>query len=196
MFLATLFGWNEGCSQPTHRSTEELVTETLMVELSSHVKRLEKMQRERIMEYHKLKAGVDYSWLITLPRQGYEIAPGEMLELRDICSKIKPAQCGPVILRFRKLVTEYEPEVYELSRIFHSVLQDFIEQEEKDEARRMMDYRFQKQRAKSLAFVGLKSRLKINPFKNEAQTISETEPGLTVARRTRSMPEFNTSEVM
>lgn len=102
MFLAGLFGWNDPDGSPAKlapRSSAELVEETLMLELGSHLKRAEKQQRERLIEYRRVKNGVDYTWLASVPRQGYEVSPGDQLELRDICSKISPSQCGPVILR-------------------------------------------------------------------------------------------------
>lgn len=103
MFLAGLFGWNDSgnsAQKLAPRSSEEMVTETLMLELGSHLKRAEKHQRERFVEYRRVKSGVDYTWLASVPRQGFEITPGEQLELRDICSKISPSQCGPAILRY------------------------------------------------------------------------------------------------
>ncbi|XP_014354249.1 protein RD3-like [Latimeria chalumnae] len=192
MFLSGLFGWTEGCPKPSPRTTTELVTETLMLELSIHLKRSEKLHRERAIEYRRVKSGVDYSWLISPPRQGFELAPGEMLELQELCSQIKPTHCGPALLRFRKLVTEYEPEVQEVPRIFRSVLQDFTAQAEEEEERLLMQANWEKNRTKSLSFLTFKSRIRINPFKNENQ--GQLETGLIAARRVRSMPEFSTTE--
>ncbi|XP_056384516.1 protein RD3-like [Hyla sarda] len=196
MFLAGLFGWNDpdgSAAKLPPRSSEELVTETLMLELGSHLKRAEKQQRERLIEYRRVKNGVDYTWLASIPRQGYEISPGDQLELRDICSKINPSQCGPVILRFRRLMLEFEPEGSEIPRLFRSVLQDFVSQEE--EEKKMEDNRLEKRRrAKSLATFSFKPpRLRVNPFQLEDAHCSDTESEMAASGRARSksMPEFN-----
>ncbi|XP_073410417.1 protein RD3-like [Dendrobates tinctorius] len=196
MFLASLFGWNDPDGSTVKlapRSSSELVTETLMLELGSHVKRAEKQQRERLIEYRRVKNGVDYTWLASVPRQGFEVSPGDQLELRDICSKISPSQCGPVILRFRRLMMEFEPEGTEIPRLFRSVLQDFLSQEE--EQQKTQEGRWEKRRrAKSLATFSFKPpRLRVNPFQLEDTHNSDTESELVTAgrARSRSMPEFS-----
>ncbi|KAM3920012.1 protein RD3-like [Leptodactylus fuscus] len=195
MFLAGLFGWNDpdgSAVKLAPRSSAELVTETLMLELGSHLKRAEKQQRERFIEYRRVKNGVDYTWLASVPRQGYDISPGDQLELRDICSKISPSQCGPVILRFRRLMLEFEPEGAEIPRLFRTVLQDFMTQEE--ELQKTKDGRLaQRRRAKSLATFSFKpARLRVNPFQMEDAHGSDTESEMVSAGRSRSksMPEF------
>ncbi|XP_068116343.1 protein RD3-like [Hyperolius riggenbachi] len=201
MFLAGLFGWNDSdgpAMKLAPRTSGELVTETLMLELGSHLKRAEKQQRERLIEYRRVKSGVDYTWLASIPRQGYQITPGDQLELRDICSKISPSQCGPVILRFRRLMLEFEPEGAEIPRLFRSVLQDFVAQEE-EQRRKKQDVHWEKRRrAKSLATFNFKPpRLRVNPFQLEEAHSSDTESELMASGRARSksMPEFNTREV-
>lgn len=79
-----------------------MVVETLMMELSWQMKQAEKQQRERENEYRKIKTGVDYGWLVSYPKQSYDISPGERLQLEDMCTKIHPSYCGPVILRYRE----------------------------------------------------------------------------------------------
>ncbi|XP_069821480.1 protein RD3-like isoform X2 [Dendropsophus ebraccatus] len=195
MFLAGLFGWNDSdgsSAKLAPRSSAELVTETLMLELGSHLKRAEKQQRERLIEYRRVKNGVDYTWLASFPRQGYEISPGDQLDLRDICSKISPSQCGPVILRFRRLMLEFEPEGAEIPRLFRSVLQDFVSQEELQ--RKIQDNRWEKRRrAKSLATFNFKPpRIRVNPFQLEDAHGSDTESEMASGRaRSKSMPEFS-----
>ncbi|XP_060711504.1 protein RD3-like [Hemiscyllium ocellatum] len=193
MFLSSLFDWSERCSTLAPRSEEELVTNTLTLELSAQLKRAEKMHRERAVECKRLKQGVDYSWLMAQPKLGYQIPPGEQLELQELCSKIKPSQCGPLILRFRKLIREFESEVPEIPRIFRLTLLDFIEQEQEEEARRILMRQMESKRGHSLSGLTLRSRLKINPFCQE-EGIKEAGTGLLAARRVRSMPEFNIRE--
>ncbi|KAG9475512.1 protein RD3-like [Eleutherodactylus coqui] len=196
MFLAGLFGWNDpvgSAVKPAPRSSEELVTQTLMLELGTHLKRAEKQQRERLNEYRRMKNGVDYTWLASIPRRSYEISPGDQLELRDICSKIRPSQCGPAILRFRKLMLEFEPEAMEIPRLFRSVLQDHMTQE--NEQQKSQDGRWMKhKRTRSLATFSFKpSRLQVMPFQLEESQDSDIE-GQQVAScraRSKSMPAFN-----
>lgn len=85
---------------PDQRSPEELVTKMLMLELGFLVKRTERLRQERATENRRRSSCVDYSWLAAAPQKSsYEIPPGEILELQDLCAKIPPSQCGPLILR-------------------------------------------------------------------------------------------------
>ncbi|XP_021248290.1 protein RD3 isoform X3 [Numida meleagris] len=99
MSLASWFRWNEPPNRISQRNPTEMVVETLMMELSWQIKQAEKQQRERENEYRKIKTGVDYGWLVSYPKQSYDISPGERLQLEDMCTKIHPSYCGPVILR-------------------------------------------------------------------------------------------------
>lgn len=102
MSLASWFRWNEPPHRISQRNPTEMVVETLMMELSWQIKQAEKQQRERENEYRKIKTGVDYGWLVSYPKQSYDISPGERLQLEDMCTKIHPSYCGPVILRYSK----------------------------------------------------------------------------------------------
>lgn len=89
---------------PGQRSTEELVTNTLMLELGAMVKRTERIHLERATEGRRRRRSssstVDYSWLANTPHpHHYELTPSDLLELQDLCAKIPPAQCGPLIVR-------------------------------------------------------------------------------------------------
>ncbi|XP_075426182.1 protein RD3-like [Ascaphus truei] len=189
MFLAGLFGWNDtegSVMKPAPRSSTELVTETLMLELASHLKRSQRQQRERLIECKRFKSGVDYTWLASTPQQSFELNPEDQLELMNTCSKISPSQCGPIILRFRRLMLELEPESAEIPRLFRSVLHDFLAQEE-EQFRKQRDTRWEKRRrAKSLAAFSFKQCLRINPFQLEDTCGSDTETELTASGRVRS----------
>lgn len=89
---------------PGQRSTEEMVTNTLMLELGAMVKRTERIRLERATEGRRRRRSssstADYSWLANIPApQPFELTPNDLLELQDFCAKIPPAQCGPVIVR-------------------------------------------------------------------------------------------------
>ncbi|XP_078389128.1 protein RD3-like [Cetorhinus maximus] len=190
MFLSSIFHSDDrrlGLTPPTEG---ELVTHTLTLELSSQLKRAEKMHRERLAEWKRAKQGVDYSWLVAQPRRGYQVSPQEQLELEELCSKIKPSQCGPFILRFRRLVRGFESEAPEIPRVFRLALLDFIEQEEEEEARQILRRQAEGKRRNSLSILTWRCRLKFNPFPREDR-MQEEAPGLPVARRTKSLPKFN-----
>ncbi|XP_028649673.1 protein RD3-like [Erpetoichthys calabaricus] len=203
MFPWSLFTSLGSQPLPSPRSTEELVSETLMLEFESLLKRCEKLQYERVMEGRRRRSSVDYSWLASPPRVTFQLSPGELLELQDLCVKILPSQCGPVILRFRKLVTEYEPDVHEVSRIFRSVLCDTLDEEpQQKQDFKPPPHHWDKRRTKSLSLMSFKSRLRINPFRNTATCANEEEEqwpndeemGMAVARRVQSMPEISPLE--
>lgn len=69
----------------------------LMLELGSLLKHL---HQERATENRRHSSSVDYSWLAAPPhKSSYEIPAGEMLEFQDLCAKVSPSQCSPLILR-------------------------------------------------------------------------------------------------
>lgn len=89
---------------PGQRTAEELVTNTLMLELGAMVKRTERIRLEREAEGRRRRrssaSAVDYSWLASNPTpQPYELTPNDLLELQDLCVKIPPVKCGPLIVR-------------------------------------------------------------------------------------------------
>ncbi|KAK6466424.1 protein RD3-like [Huso huso] len=140
MFSMALFGSSQPLPSP--RSSE-----MLMSELGSLLRRSEQLQLERAAEGRRRRSSVDYTWLTVTPKPTYQLSPGETLELQDLCAKIQPSECGPVILR--ELVMEYEPDVHE---------------EEEEVGNSYWD----KQRSKSLSVMTFKSRLRINPSRNPA----------------------------
>ena len=87
---------------PGQRTAEELVTNTLMLELGAMVKRTERIRLERATEGRRRRSSssADYSWLAAPPAiQPYELTPRDLLELQDLCAKVPPPECGPVIAR-------------------------------------------------------------------------------------------------
>ncbi|TWW55702.1 protein RD3 [Takifugu rubripes] len=149
---------------PGQRTAEELVTNTLMLELGAMVKRTERIRLERAAEGRRRRrsssSAVDYSWLASNPTpQPYELTPNDLLELQDLCVKIPPVKCGPLIVRFRKLVSQMEPEVHEVPRLFRSVLNEFVDDMNANED--TQDPVVEKQqRSKSLSFDVFRSKLR------------------------------------
>ncbi|XP_060115543.1 protein RD3 isoform X2 [Heteronotia binoei] len=194
MSLASWFRWNEPPRRISERSPTEMVIETLMMELGWQIKEAEKQQRDRENEYRKIKTGVDYSWLISYQKHNYDISPGERLQLEDLCSKIHPSYCGPVVIRFRQLITEYEPEAPEVSRLFRSALHDVLEKMKEEEEAKKLARQWNTKHRTSLSLTTFKSRSRISPFSSDIKTISEdVERGTDPTRRVWSMPEFRST---
>lgn len=87
---------------PGRRTPEELVTNTLMLELGAMVKRTERicLERDANVRRRSSSSSVDYSWLAgPQPRVRYELTPGDVVDLQELCAKVPPQQCGPVIVR-------------------------------------------------------------------------------------------------
>ncbi|XP_039549950.1 protein RD3 isoform X2 [Pimephales promelas] len=174
----------------------------LLFELDSLVKRAERLRQERATENRRRSSCVDYSWLATAPpRSSYEIPPVAMLELQDLCAKIPPSQCGPLILRLRKVVTEEEPDVTEVSRLFRSVLCKYLDEMEEG-ATRERAQKTRVNRSKSMSVINLRSRLRINPLwsrvtaghHDEEEDWDEDNIHRNRRIRIRSMPDISVVE--
>ncbi|KAI7801590.1 RD3 domain-containing protein [Triplophysa rosa] len=148
---------------PGQRSPEELVTNTLMLELGAVVKRTERIRLEKEAQSRRRRnsSSADYSWLAgPQPHVPYELTPGDVLDLQDLCAQIPPQQCGPVIVRFRKLVSEFEPEVPEVPKLFRTVLRNCLDELQGDAELQDRINRWEKQRSKSLSFVTFRSKFR------------------------------------
>uniref|UniRef100_A0A8C2IQS5 Protein RD3-like n=1 Tax=Cyprinus carpio TaxID=7962 RepID=A0A8C2IQS5_CYPCA len=195
-----MFLWSSVFSRepqvPGQRSPEELVINMLMLELGSLLKRTERLRQERVTENRRRSSSVDYSWLAAPPQKSsYEIPAGEMLELQDLCAKVSPSQCGPLILRLRKVMTEVEPEVTEVSRLFRSVLCNFqAEVEEAEASKRALKARAS--RSKSMSVINpLWSRVTVSrDAEDQAEEDDEDEDSIHKNRRIRSMPDISVVE--
>ncbi|XP_007951917.1 protein RD3 [Orycteropus afer afer] len=189
MSLIPWLRWNEAPPRLSSQSPAEMVLETLMMELAGQMREAERQQRERRNSNRKIRTGVDYSWLASVPRPTYNLSPGERLQLEDVCAKIHPSYCGPAILRFRQLVAEHEPEVQEVARLFRSVLQEVLERmKEEEEAHRLTRQWSLRPRGSLATF---KTRARISPFASDIRTISEdVERDTPPPPRAWSMPEF------
>ncbi|XP_076149108.1 protein RD3 [Alosa pseudoharengus] len=149
---------------PGQRTSEELVINTLMLELGAMVKRTERVRLERAAQgrrRHSSSSSVDYSWLASVPvKAPFELTPGDVMGLQDLCSKIPPHLCGPAIVRFRKVVTEMEPDVQDVPRLFRTVLLNCLEEMESDAEMQARANLWEKQRSRSLSFVSFRSRFR------------------------------------
>ncbi|XP_023808799.1 protein RD3 [Oryzias latipes] len=159
--MASWFSWNEPYCRSPRRDPADVVTDTLMLELSWQLKETERQQRERENEYRRLKSGVDYSWLASTPRSSFNISTGERLALEDLCSKVPPSCCGMVILKFRDLIQTNEPEAHEVSGLFRSVVMEMLDGLKEEQEAQRLSRQWNHKRAMSMNF---KSRIRINPF--------------------------------
>ncbi|XP_039454362.1 protein RD3 [Oreochromis aureus] len=162
--MASWFSWNEPYYRTPRRDPADVVTDTLMLELSWQLKESEKQQREKENEYRRMKTGVDYSWLASTPRSTYNISTGERLGLEDLCAKVPPSCCGLVILKFREAMQANEPEVHEVSGLFRSVLMEALDHLKEEQEAERLARQWNNKRAMSVSLMNFRSRIKINPF--------------------------------
>uniref|UniRef100_A0A8C2CLK2 Zgc:162144 n=1 Tax=Cyprinus carpio TaxID=7962 RepID=A0A8C2CLK2_CYPCA len=217
LLLSQMFPWSVVFSPepkvPGQRTSEELVSNTLMLELGAMVKRTERIQLEKAAETRKRRnsSSADYSWLAgPQPHVPYELTPGDVLDLQDLCTQIPPQLCGPLIVRFRKLVSEFEPQVPDVPKLFQGVLRNCLDELQGDTELQNRVNRWEKQRSKSLSFVTFRSKFRTlnrgkgsfggsrNNLQEENTWSDEDEEAVeqvTTAMRTRkgrslSMPEI------
>ncbi|XP_059372173.1 RD3 domain-containing protein [Carassius carassius] len=202
---------------PGQRTSEELVSNTLMLELGAMVKRTERIQMEKAVETRRRRSSssADYSWLAgPQPHVPYELTPGDVLELQDLSAQIPPQLCGPTIVRFRKLVSEFEPEVHDVPKLFRGVLRKCLDELQGDAELQNRVNRWEKEHSKSLSFDTFRSKFRTlnrgkgsfsgshNNLQEENTWSDEDEEAaeqVTTAMRTRkgrslSMPEITPLE--
>ncbi|KAE8600555.1 hypothetical protein XENTR_v10013308 [Xenopus tropicalis] len=195
MAFPSWFRWSDSQLRLPSRNPNDMVVDTLMMELGWQIKQAERLQRDKENEYRKIKTGVDYSWLVSYPKHSFDISPGERLQLEDACSKVHPSYCGPIILRFRQIVAEYDPDVKEVPHLFRSVLQEAAEKMKEEDEVKKLARQWTTKRAMSMSLTTFKSRARIYPFMSDIKTISEdVEREAEPARRVWSMPEFRTTK--
>ncbi|KAL7853708.1 hypothetical protein AOLI_G00205520 [Acnodon oligacanthus] len=100
-----------------------------MLKLGSLLKFTQRFHQKRAAEGHKFNSCVDHSWLSEYHQKLlYKHVAGELLELQDLCFKNSPCQGRYIILRFRKLVRELEPEASKVIELFPLILCDSLDE--------------------------------------------------------------------
>lgn len=123
-----------GDQQPPEKPENVVVAESILMELDYQMKEACEHNRQKILEEkRKLAGGVDYSWLSLSKEKSYEIPQLERLELEETCLKVKPDECGRIILMFRDALVR-EPEVHEIPRIMRAVICQVLEGRPKEES--------------------------------------------------------------
>lgn len=122
--------------------------------------------------------------------------------LFNLGQKKLDSMCFHVLFRLRKVVTEVEPDVTEVSRLFRSVLCNYLDEVEERTARETPKARIN--RSKSMSVINLRARLRINPLWSRVRAgrdgedlpeeDEEDEDNIQRNRRIRSMPDISLVE--
>ena len=119
---------------PPEKPENVVVAESLLMELDYQMKEAaERMKLQEQENKRRMSGGVDYSWLVIAKDKQYEMPQLERLELEDICMKIKPDECGRVIIMFRDALVR-DPDVQEIPRILRAVLHQVLDGRPKEES--------------------------------------------------------------
>ncbi|CAH1783089.1 unnamed protein product [Owenia fusiformis] len=136
MSLTWIKNWAPEPSNQQHvpeKSESTAVMESLLMEMDFQIKEKDRDKREaEVEEKRKISGGVDYSWLITQPPKGYQLPQLEHLELEELCSKVKPAECGQVITTFRNMI-ENVREPNEVPKVLRACVLQVLERRPKEE---------------------------------------------------------------
>lgn len=160
--------WGDQGPERSHgRAPEEVVCDTLMMELDWQCKEAERAQRDRESEFQRLRSGVDYTWLKTTPKSTYSLSTGERLGLEELCCQVPSSYCGLVIVRLREAVQAEEPEVQEVSGLFRSVLLRTLDQVREDQDAQRLAQQWSSHK-RSVSLINFRSRLRINPFSSSS----------------------------
>ena len=119
--------------QPPEKPENVVVAESLLMELDYQMKEAnDRWKAQQQEQRRRLSGGVDYSWLVISKEKQYEMPQLDRLELEDICMKIKPDECGRVIIMFRDSLLR-EPEVQEIPRILRAIIHQVLEGRPKED---------------------------------------------------------------
>ena len=163
--------------------------ESLVLELESQCRDLEKMYRDRELEEKRKQTMVDYSWLISSPQKHYEVPQLERLELEELCYNVKPSECGKIISSFRDSLLN-EPKVSDLPRIMKACVHQALDQRPKEET--LTDWVSKK--TASLTSMKLRPQSKVMPFAAdmddiESQSSASTESDL----KAQTLPRYSSN---
>ncbi|CAJ0968099.1 unnamed protein product [Ranitomeya imitator] len=144
-----------------------------------------KLEEVWTLQLWSQQSGGDFSALCSSPLGDSTLA--ELLRFLPLLNNITH--------RFRQMVSEYEPEVHEVPRLFRAVLQEASEKMKEEEDVKKLARQWNTKRAMSLSLTTFKSRARIYPFLSDIKTISEdVEREVEPTRRVWSMPEFRTTK--
>ncbi|KAK2497841.1 hypothetical protein MC885_006944 [Smutsia gigantea] len=125
-----LFSWMKwpkyGSYKPTQYAGSDVVTNTLLRELTWHLKERERVTQEIENEQKARKTGVDYNWLRNYQNPHTTIPATEQRHLEVLCSQVQPYQTGTILSRFREVLAENDVLPWEIVYIFKQVLRDFL----------------------------------------------------------------------
>ncbi|XP_002737849.1 protein RD3-like [Saccoglossus kowalevskii] len=187
-----LTSWFRGADyRPPEKCESIVVAESLLLELDTQMKEIERISREKEQEDKMKNSCVDYTWLISAPSKSFEMPQIQRLEIEELCSKVKPQESGKVITRFREILLR-KPCVEEIPPLFKAVLQQVLQERPKEES--LGEWVLK--RTASLTKLKPSLHTRVYPFggsgsDNESTGTDETE--MTETRRVMSLPEFTNS---
>ncbi|XP_074645972.1 protein RD3-like [Tubulanus polymorphus] len=167
--------WNTSSSETGYRTGNKpeplMVAESLLTELDFQIRDLEKLSAEREQETRRRQTGVDYSWLMTrCPAKSYQVPQLERLGLEELCYKVKPCECGPIIEEFRRCL-ESPRNPTEMPHLLRTVIHKQLDQRPKPET---LLGNWVK-RTTSLTNLRSRKRTKISPVYDDDDEIDELE---------------------
>ncbi|XP_069921548.1 protein RD3-like [Oryctolagus cuniculus] len=125
-----LFGWMKWPKADAYKATanagSDAATQTLLRELTWHLKERERFIQEIENEQKGKKAGVDCNWLRSHQSPHAAIPATEQRQLEVLCSQVQACQTAAVLSRFREVLAENDVLPWEIVYIFKQVLRDFL----------------------------------------------------------------------
>jgi hypothetical protein len=81
----------------------------------------------------RVEGSVDYSWLAVKPNyKSYKIPQAERMEMDELCTKVKPDECGRIINVFRDALSLATP-IEEVPRLLRASILQVIDSRVKEE---------------------------------------------------------------
>ncbi|XP_044517822.1 protein RD3-like [Gracilinanus agilis] len=168
-----LFSWMKWSKRDSHKSTHypgsDVVTKTLLRELTWHLKERERLVQEIENEQKVKKTGVDYNWLKNYQNPQATIPATEQRQLEVLCSQVQPCQTGTILSRFREVLAENDVLPWEIVYIFKQVLRDFLTNAEKQSQQEELEDTWNTNHSVHFGVLGESTK---NSDKEEIPTIS------------------------
>ena len=133
--MSSNWWWRGGKdSQRFDASPEQLVSESLQLELDFQLRQAQERVEARDRQDRAQQGVADYSWLATTPPlpPGYDLPHIERLQLEELCAKVQPNECGGVISAFREAMLR-EPEPHDVGTKLRAIIVQTVERRPKEE---------------------------------------------------------------
>lgn len=190
MLLSNFGSRLQATNVPPSKPDSVIVCETLMNELESQMKEIERLQAEKDQEEKRRTNTADYSWLMSSPTKNtYHLSPVDRLVLEELSSQVRPDDSGEVITQFRTIIESHSTpfELSEVPKIFQCIIERYLAETTenvKDDTTLKWLTRSLSDFGTSIKTIRSHSSSKVYPV---ASGISDEEGQ---NRRAQSMPEF------